>query len=145
MRYFILCFLLICLFFVAGCTKTKDCGDDVKCFGEEIKDCSKAKVYVSNEGNKIKVTSKGLSKDECRVSLRIEEVGWKLKEDYPTESFIAKGKTLNCNIPIKENYSEAIQNLENYFDESCSGPIKDLLDGRFGEVIKKEIKQSLKF
>jgi len=142
----LLIFLLAFVVFISGCTKIKDCGTDLKCFKESAKTCSKSKVNLIDEGNNLRITVRGHSVNFCKVSFKIENLGDDLKIKYPTETKIAIGKTMNCNInkkyvDLKElNYIDEIINLPNEFDEHCSGPIKDLMQGPFKEIITKEFK-----
>ena len=113
----------------------KNCGVDLDCFKEASKDCSRAKLYLNHEGGIAKLTLRGLTDDGCKVSLKIEEISDEIKQDYPTESLVAKGKTLNCVIPIKDDYYEDIMNLEENIDSSCSGPIKDIMQGPLKDLL----------
>lgn len=146
-KYFLIILVLLSIL-ISGCIP--DCGTDLECFKEKAKDCSKSKVNIlDGEGNNIRVTVRGFDKDSCRVSFKIESIGEKLKTKYPTETRIAVGKTLNCKISKKYaeyetlDYVEEIFNLPEEFDRSCSGPIKDLLEGPLKPIIVNEFQKIL--
>src|SRR3989344_6367856 len=134
---------------ITGCAKIKDCGTDFDCFKVNAKTCSRAKANLINEDNNIRVTIRGHSVDYCRVSFKIENIGENMRNKYPTESGIAIGKTMNCKVDKKYSeykdldYIEEITNLPNEFDRSCSGPIKDLMEGPLKEIMINEFKSKL--
>ena len=138
----ILSFVLMLL--VSSCS-TQDCGTDLTCFKELARDCSKAKVNIKYGDNDVRLTSRGNLFGECKISLKIEQVGEKLNQKDPALASLAKGKTLNCAIPIEivdynlDQYIDEIINLEQKFDQYCSGLIKDVLKGSIKETISKKI------
>ena len=143
---YLLIFLLFSIVLISGCIP--DCGNDLECFKESAKNCSKSKVnIVDGEGNDVRVTVRGFDKDSCKISFKIESIGEKLMTEYPKETRIAVGKTLNCEINEtysdygKLDYTEEIFNLPENFDKSCSGPIKDLLEGPLKPVIVNEFQK----
>lgn len=143
MRYIL---LLLILFFIclAGCS-IKDCKTDINCFIESAKYCSKARVNIIHDETNIKLTSRGVWFEKCKISLKIEEVGGELVQQNPTIAKLAIGKTLNCAIPMEiinynnSEYINEILNFDNKFDMYCSGPIKDVLQGPLKNVIKDKI------
>jgi len=145
---YLLIFLLLSIVLISGCIP--DCGNDLECFKESAKNCSKSKVnIVDGEGNNVRVTVRGFDKDSCKISFKIESLGEKLMTEYPKETRIAIGKTLNCEINKthfeyeKLDYIEEIFNLPEEFDKSCSGPIKDLLEGPLKPIIANKFKETL--
>lgn len=148
LKNILLFILILAIIFISGCS-IKDCGTDLECFKESAKICSKAKVNLIGEGNNIRVTVRGLTADSCPVSFKIEELSQDIKEKYPSESRVATGKTLNCNIDKKYadyeelDYSEKILNITDNLEKSCSGPIKDLMKGPLKEVIEQEFDKLL--
>jgi len=147
-RKFLPLYLLFIIIFISGCS-IKDCGYDLMCFKESAKTCSRVKVNLIEEGSNIRVTVRGLTIDSCKVSFKIDGVGQKIKEQHPFETKIAIGKTLNCKINKKyadyENidYTKEIFNLPEEFDKSCTGPIKDLMTGPLGGMVKEEFDKML--
>lgn len=137
--------LIFVMIFVSGCS-IKECGTDLNCFKELAKDCSRGKVNIIHEDNNIRLTSRGTLFGKCKLSLKIEEIGEKLRQENPTMAILAKGKTLNCAIPVEiveynpNQYINEILNFEEQFDQYCSGPIKDVLQGPLKEVIKDKVK-----
>ena len=143
---YLLIFLLLSVIFISGCVT--DCGNDLECFKESAKNCSKSKVNVADQdGNNIRVTIRGANEDSCKISFKIESLGENFKSIYPQESKIAVGKTLNCEINKKYfdlkkfDYISEIFNLPDEFDKSCSGPIKELLEGPLKPVIVNEFRK----
>ncbi|MBU1245724.1 MAG: hypothetical protein ABIJ20_01105 [Nanoarchaeota archaeon] len=129
MKY-ILIIILIGLIFISGCTI--DCGKDLDCFKEQVQNYNKARVNIINEGTNIRITCRGVSKDICLISFKIEEVSEDLRQEDPISAKIVVGKTLNCNIPLEvleqdEDYFDKILSFEEEFDQYCTGPIKDIL------------------
>lgn len=118
--------LLVFLIFLSGCSYS-NCGYDLNCFEEYAKDCSKSKVNIIQDSNDVRITLRGVSKEGCKVSFKIEEISREYKNKYPNEALILEGKSLTCNIPIKEDYSEEIMNIGDNVDNYCSGPIKDFV------------------
>lgn len=141
--------LFVVVIFIAGCVRIKDCGTDLNCFKENAKTCTKSKVNLIDGGNNLRVTIRGHDTDSCRVSFKIEEVSETIKGQYPTETRIAIGKTMNCKIDKKYSgyeqldYIDEIFNLPEEFDKKCSGPIKDLMQGPLKEVIADEFESVL--
>jgi hypothetical protein len=143
MRYLIP-ILLISLILITGCS-IQDCNTDLSCFKELAKDCSRAKVNIKYEDNDVRLTSRGNWFGECKISLKIEKVGDRFVQEDPTLAKLAEGKTLNCEIPIEivknnnEQYIDEILNLEQKFDQYCSGPIKDTIKGPLKDIVMKKI------
>lgn len=145
----LIAFLIVFIIFITGCVKIKDCGTDLNCFKENAETCSKSKVNFVDEGTNLRVTIRGHDATSCEVSFKVEALGEDIKNKYPTETRISIGKTMNCNIDKKYSeyeqldYTDEILNLPEKFDESCSGPIKDLMRGPLKEVIVNEFKTVL--
>ena len=144
----ILIFLFLLLILLTGCS-IKNCETDLDCFKESAKYCYRARVNIIHEGNNIRLTCRGFWFGKCKLSLKIEEIGNELKKQDPNLARIAKGKTLNCAIPVKiletdEKVIDEILNIENRFNEYCSGPIKDVLQGPLKDIIKEKMDLSLK-
>lgn len=121
--------LIIAFIFIEGCI-TKDCGTDVNCFKEASKNCGKARVNLNYEGTNIRATLRGMDKENCLISFKVEEVGEDLKQKYEG-IYLIKDKTLNCAVPLdiistNTNYM-AILNSSDILDKYCSGPLKDLI------------------
>ena len=141
--------MFVFIIFTAGCVKIKDCETDITCFKENAKTCSKSKINLIDEGTNLRVTIRGYDATSCEISFKVESIDEKLKTQYPTETRIAIGKTMNCNIDKRYSkyeqldYIDEILNLPEKFDESCSGPIKDLMQGPLKEVIVNEFKTVL--
>lgn len=118
----------------------------MNCFKELAKDCSRGRVNIIHEDTNIRLTSRGTLFEKCRLSLKIEEIGEKLRQENPTIATLTKGKTLNCAIPIEiveynqDQYIDEILNFGEKFNQYCSGPIKDVLQGPLKEVIKNKVK-----
>ncbi|MBI2666751.1 hypothetical protein HYX13_04015 [Candidatus Woesearchaeota archaeon] len=136
-------FLIIFFLVHSACQPIVDCGTDTECFSKNSVNCSQTRAnLIDEQGNNVRVTIRGFQQNSCRVSLKVEEVGLQLKEKYPQESVIAVGKTMNCNIDrrfAEENisfYIDKIFELEEEFNQSCSGPIKDLLGEHLKEIIQ---------
>jgi len=142
-------FLVVFIIFIAGCVKIKDCGTDLNCFKESAKTCSKSKVNLIDGDDNLRVTIRGHDTTSCKVSFKIEDIGENLKTQYPTETRIAIGKTMNCKVDKKYSeyeqldYIDEIFKLPEEFDKSCSGPIKDLMQGPLKEIIVNEFKTVL--
>ena len=142
MKYLFI-FLILSIVLISGCIK--DCGTDLTCFIESAKYCSSARVNIINQGNNIRLTSRGIWFGKCKLSLKIEEIGEELKKQDPDLARIATGKTINCAVPVeivnydREAYIKEILTLEDRFNQYCSGPIKDALQGHLKEIIKEEI------
>ena len=130
---------------ISGCA-IKDYGTDINGFKESAKYCSRARVNIIHQGNNIRLTSRGIWFGKCKLSLKIEEISDELTQQNPTMARIAKGKTLNCAVPVeivkynRDQYIDEILNIEDKFDQYCSGPIKDALQGPLKEVIKEKLK-----
>ena len=142
MRYLVIP-LIVSVLVISGCS-IKDCKDDLSCFEKSVKKCSKAKVNIKYEDNDVRLTSRGIWGGKCQVSLKVEKVGKKLRQKDPIASKIAEGKTMNCAIPLKEiNKPKQITELfllEQKFNQYCSGPIKDAMQGPLKEMIQKKLK-----
>ncbi|MFA5176134.1 MAG: hypothetical protein WC413_02650 [Candidatus Nanoarchaeia archaeon] len=126
--------LVLLLIFISGCS-IYDCGTDINCFEEKAKSCSSAKVNIIEEGNNIRLTSRGILFGKCKFSLKIEQIGENLQQQNPGISKVLIGKTMNCEIPLEElninldNYLNDIANLKDgEYERYCSGPIKDILN-----------------
>ena len=130
-------FLIVFLIFIVGCSSIYDCGEDLQCFKEHSKDCQRTRVNAIYEENDVRITTRGLTDEGCRVSLKIEQISQKLKEEYPIETRNAEGKTLNCILPVKSDYAEEILNLEETFNRACSGPVKVALQGPLKDILRK--------
>src|SRR3989338_1559835 len=89
--------LVLAMFLVSGCA-IKDCQTDLNCFKELVKDCSKAKVNIIYDDNNLRLTSRGIWLEDCRLSFKIEQ-----------------------------------------FNEYCSGPIKDALQGPLKNAVKEKM------
>ncbi len=143
MKY-IIPILVFSMLLVSGCN-LRDCGNDWHCFMESAKSCSRARVSIVYEDNSVRLTTRGVWFGECKVSLKIEKVGQELRQRDPVMADMAEGKTLNCAIPLEiveynsEQYIDEILNIEDRFDEYCSGPIKDALQGPLRDIVKKEL------
>ena len=119
--------LIFTLIVLLGCTNIKDCGKDINCFEERSKECLKTKVLVEEDNTLLKVTIRGIEDNECKVSLKVEELGENIKKKYPVESRVAEGKTLNCQFPLNTtDYIERITDFEEEVDKKCSGPLKEI-------------------
>jgi len=135
--------LILGLIFLSGCS-IKNCNTDLECFKESAKTCSKVRVNLIEEKNNIRVTVRGLTANSCSVSFKLEEISDDIKKEYPLETRIAKGKTLNCLINKKytdyeqPDYIDEIFHLPQEFETSCSGPIKDLMKGPLKEIVINE-------
>ena len=136
--------LVLAMFLVSGCA-IKDCQTDLNCFKELVKDCSKAKVNIIYHDNNLRLTSRGIWLEDCRLSFKIEQISEKLRQEDPNLAMLAEGKTLNCAIPlqvVEQNQDEIIDNilnLEEQFNEYCSGPIKDALQGPLKNAVKEKM------
>lgn len=137
--------IILSMILITGCT-VKDCGTNIFCFKEAAKYCSRASVNIIDEGNNIRLTSRGEWNGKCEVSLKIEAISNELSMQNPTLARTAIGKTLNCAVPVevveynRDQYINEILNLEDKFNQYCSGPIKDALQGPLKEFIKEKIK-----
>ena len=136
--------LIIVMFLLSGCT-IQDCGTDLSCFKEQAKDCSRARVNINYQDNVVRLTSRGVWFNKCKLSFKIEKVGNQFVQKDPTLAKLAEGKTLNCAIPVEivnynpDQYIDEILNAEEKFDQYCSGPIKDALKGPLREIIKNKV------
>lgn len=135
--------LIISVLLISGCS-IQECGTDLNCFKELAKDCSRAKVNIKYEDNDVRLTSRGNWLSTCTVSLKIEKVGQRFIQEDPALASLAEGKTLNCKIPMEvvnytpDQYIDEILNIEQKFDQYCSGPIKDVLQGPLKDVFKEK-------
>lgn len=127
------------LILLAGCMPMVDCSDNLNCFKEHVKDCSRAKVNINHEGNILRLTLRGMDDNDCKVSLKIESVADDIREEYPLEASIAKGKTINCDIPMNINYYIGVDDVKAVMIEKCSGPIKDLMEGPLQKMVEEEL------
>lgn len=129
--------ILLFSIFLSGCA-IENCNTNLNCFKDAIKTCSRAKVNIQYEDNDVRLTSRGTSFGSCKVSVKIEKVGEKLRQKDPTLASLAEGNTLNCAIPLEALKSEEkiVDNLlqaEQKFNQYCTGPIKDALAARLGK------------
>lgn len=132
--------LAILLFLVAGCTKYADCGSDINCFQTHAKKCTKSKLSLSDDGNSILVTLRGISNDKCGVSFKIIGISDNIKNSYPNEASELKGKTLNCFIPFeyKDNKGINLSEASEKLDEYCTGQIKDIIKDPLKEILRNQ-------
>lgn len=135
---------LALLIFISGCSRTINCGSNIECFKNNAETCTKSKFLLNQDGNNILITLRGINNDKCGVSFKVMELNEEEKNNYPTESSELKGKTLNCLVPIK--YKDAnnwlgLIDVNEKFDEYCSGQIKDLAKGPLKEVLKNEFEK----
>jgi hypothetical protein len=123
--------LILFLLLVLGGCSSKDCGNDTSCFEESAKLCTRAKVSIFADDNNITAIVRGKTSDHCKVTFKVEELNSFIKSKYPTESMVAKGKTLNCLLEKNKNdnttYGYELKNIRDDFDNSCSGPLKDII------------------
>lgn len=70
-------------------------------------------------------------------------------QDNPSLATNAKGKTLNCAVPLevveydREKYVEELLLFEDRLNQYCSGPVKDAMQGPLKEVIKTYMQGAL--
>ena len=78
--------LLILIFLISGCAKVVDCNREIECFRKNAESCSKSKFLLSNNGNDILITLRGISDEKCGVSFKVIGLSEEIKKSYPTES-----------------------------------------------------------
>ena len=145
-KIFVLCFLVLIL----GCIRVVDCGTDLLCFKKISKECSPGKILLQHEGNKVLIMLRGMDKDNCVISVKVEEIGEKFKQKYPLESTELRGKTVNCWAPKKYgsyreevSYFNEIINMSNNLDKMCRGQLKDILEGPLRNILVDEFNRLL--
>lgn len=144
-RHLIVGGILLLSIIILGCLPYKNCSTDVTCFKNAVSNCEPTRFNLVHDNSNLRFTLRGIDSDSCTVSLKVEELGQDIKNKYPIESKVLIGKTLTCkinaNLPDK---MKEISNIPETLDESCSGPVKDLLKGPLKEVVKEELTKILR-